>query len=64
MIDVLSIILFILSLILFYKVASKLSKVVLFIVIVMLGVYMLNEHLDVITSIGERLLDLATYKKI
>lgn len=56
MIDILSIILFILSLFLFYKVASKLSKVILFIVIVTLGVYMLNEHLDVITNIGERLL--------
>ena len=56
MIDIISIILFILSLILFYKVASKLSKVLLFIVIVMLGVHMLNEHLDIITNIGERLL--------
>lgn len=56
MIDILSIILFILSLFLFYKVASKLSKVILFIVIVTLGVYMLNEHLGVITNIGERLL--------
>ena len=56
MIDIISIILFILSLILFYKVASKLSKVLLFIVIVMLSVHMLNEHLDIITNIGERLL--------
>lgn len=56
MIDIISIILFILSLILFYKVANKLSKVLLFIVIVMLGVYMLNEHLDIITNISERLL--------
>ena len=56
MIGIISIILFILSLILFYKVASKLSKVLLFIVIVMLGVHMLNEHLDIITNIGERLL--------
>lgn len=56
MIDIISIILFILSLILLYKVASELSEVLLFVVIVMLGVYMLNEHLDIITNIGERLL--------
>lgn len=56
MIDILSITLFILSLVLIYKVTSKLSKVILFIVIVMLGGYMLNEHLDIITGIGEKLL--------
>lgn len=56
MIDILSIILFILSLVLIYKFMSELSDVILFIVIVMLGVYMLNEHLDIITSIGEKVL--------